>query len=109
MSFSFRPWLEQAGRDLKAAEQSFYDGDIRYCALLSRAATEKALWAYYVRLTGELPKEKKSVAELISMLQLKELEGLISQWNGELAGLSPDERSLKLSRKIVDWISWKMQ
>ncbi len=110
MLVSFHPWLSQAERDLKAAESAFYDGDERNCSLLARQASEKALLGYYVKLTGRLPEESsRGVGELVEFLKLAELKQLMAKWDAELSQLAPDDRSLKLSRKILDWIEWKLQ
>ena len=111
MFVSYHLWLLQADRDLKSAESAFFDGDERSCSLIARQASEKALWAYYIKLTGNLPSGSHGVTELVEFLKLDELKELMDKSSAEYAAaqLKPAERSLKLAKKIIEWVEWKLQ
>lgn len=106
--YAFRPWLKQARRDFEAARKSLFQDDARTCSLLARQASEKALKAYYVSLHGRPPQEE-SVSELIKIMGLGELQKLLHDTEAGLASAKPNERSLNVATKIVEWAKKKLE
>ena len=64
-------WLNSASHDLDAAETLFQNEKYDWCLFIAHLVLEKALKAFYIKNTGELPPRIHDLVRMVDMANIE--------------------------------------